>query len=322
MCIDAEGNSLPLAGYIHIPLGILYYEENNLNLARQHLLKGMEYGQQLGVATGVVTSGGIALAQLQQALGEADEALATIAEISHLAAQSNLEIVKSIAEAVRADIHIKQGNIPAAERWIESAGISPLDTPQPFLEGKFFTFVRLLIAQNRLDDAAVLFENLEGFAQESGRQRSKITVYILNALAYKVRGCIKESLILLEKAIRLAAPEGYRRAFLDEGQPMIDLLPKVRPIAHEFVDQLLEDAKTEPGLQVPSVLAQPLIEPLSERELEILRFAAEGLSNQEIAEKLIISIGTVKSHMHNIFGKLGVKSRTQAVAQAREFELL
>jgi LuxR family maltose regulon positive regulatory protein len=96
----------------------------------------------------------------------------------------------------------------------------------------------------------------------------------------------------------------------------------VRQISQEFVDQLLEDTKTELGLRTPSAIIQPLVEPLSERELEILNLVAEGLSNREIAERLIISVGTVKSHMHNIYGKLEVRGRTQAIARAREINLI
>jgi LuxR family maltose regulon positive regulatory protein len=255
-------------------------------------------------------------------MGEADEALATIAEIRQLASQFNLGYVNRMAAGVEADILLKQGNIPTAARWVASAGLSPSDTPNPFQEGEYFTYARMLIAQNMLDDAEILLDNFERFAQEGGRQRSLITVYILQALTQQAKGRGKEALILLEKAIQLAAPEGYRRAFLDEGQPVMELLPKIRVTSQDFVDQLLKDAEAEPGLRLPFALSQPLVEPLSERELEILKLVAEGLSNREIAERLIISVGTVKSHVHNIYGKLEVRGRTQAIARAREIGLI
>lgn len=321
-CVDTRGKPLPLAGYAHIPMGILCYEANDLELARHHLLKGMEYGEQLGVVTGVTTSGGIALAQLQQAKGEADAALATIAKIRQLASQFTLAYIDIMAAGVEADILLKQGNIEAAARWEKTAGLSPSDIPNPFREAEYFTYARLLLAQNQLNAAERLLDNFESFAHEGGRQRSLISVYILQALNQQNYGRSKQAIIPLEKALHLAAPEGYRRAFLDEGQPLINLLPKVRHLASDFVDQLLEDVQHEPRLEVPSSLIQPLVEPLSERELEILQFVADGLTNQEIAERLFLSVGTVKAHLHNIYGKLEVRGRTQAIARAREVNLI
>ena len=321
-CVDEDGNPLPLAGYIHVPLGMLYYESNDLELARQHLLKGMEFGEQLGIVTGVYTSSGIGLAQLQQATGKAEQALATIAKISQLALQFSLEYVKNMAAAVQADILLKHGNIQAAVRWADSAGLSHSDMPNSVREVEYFTYARLLLVQNKLKEAEILLTNFEHFAQGGDRQRSLITVYILQALTQKAHGHRKKALNLLEKAILLAVPEGYRRAFLDEGQPLIDLLPSVHHLTPAFVDQLLDDAQAEPGLHRPSNLEQLFVEQLSKRELEILQHVAEGLSNKEIAERLFLSVGTVKAHLHNIYGKLGVSGRTQAIAQAREVNLI
>jgi LuxR family maltose regulon positive regulatory protein len=227
-----------------------------------------------------------------------------------------------MAAGVEADILIKGGNIEAAARWAEGAGLSPSDMPNPMREAEYFTYARLLLAKNQLDDVEMLLANFEGFAEGGGRLRSLITIYILQALTQQAYGRTKQALMPLEKALPLAAPEGYSRAFLDEGQPVIDLLPKVRHLAPGFIDQLLEDARHAPGLLGPSPSAQPLVEPLSERELEILQLVSDGLSNREIAEKLILSVGTVKAHLHNVYGKLEVRGRTQAVARAREIDLI
>jgi len=303
-------------------MGILCYEANDLALAREHLQRGVEYGQQLGVLTGVASSSMISLAQLQQALGEAEAALATIAEVRQLAAQFNLGYVDFMAAGVEADILMKQGNLAAAARWAETAGLSPADAPNPLREGDYFTYARLLLAQKRLAEADTLLTNYEQFAHGGGRMRSLITVYILQALLQQARGNGKQAHARLGMALRLAAPEGYRRAFLDQGQSLIDLLPKARHLAPGFVDQLLGDAEVESHIQMPSLLAQPLVEPLSDRELEVLRLVSEGLSNREIAERMIIGVGTVKTHLQNIYGKLEVRGRTRAVARARELDLI
>jgi LuxR family maltose regulon positive regulatory protein len=282
----------------------------------------MELGEQLGVVTGVATGGGMALAQLQQAVGDADAALTTIDEVLQTASQYNLGYVEGMAAGAKADILLKQGNIAAAERWAETAGISSSSMPNPIQEGNYLVYARLLIAQNRLEEADELLVNFEHYANAGGRQRSLITVNILQALVCQAKGRTKEALGCLENALNMAAPEGYRRAFLDEGQPLIDLLPKVRHHAPGFVDQLLEDTEDEPGLTKPTSMAQPLVEPLSARELEVLKLVADGLTNQEIAERLVLSVGTVKAHLHNIYGKLEVRGRTQAISRSRELDLI
>ena len=122
-----------------------------------------------------------------------------------------------------------------------------------------------------------------------------------------------------------AAPGDYYRAFLDEEDQLLDPLPDLRHLAPDFVDQLLayagrDQADTDITTKFPA--AQPLVEPLSERELEVLRLIAAGLTNREIAQELVIAIGTVKRHINNLYGKLGVHSRTQATARARDLRLI
>jgi LuxR family maltose regulon positive regulatory protein len=189
-------------------------------------------------------------------------------------------------------------------------------------EGEYFTYARLLLAQKRPAEAQTLLASLERYARSGGLVRSLIMVCILQALAHQALGRKEEALARLGEAVRLAAPEGYRRAFLDEGQVVLGLLPGVRHLAPQFVDSLLGRAPASLSRGKLAPREQPLIEPLSERQLEVLGLLAEGRSNQEIAEKLFISVGTVKTHVHNFCGKLAVGSRTQAAAQARELGLL
>jgi LuxR family maltose regulon positive regulatory protein len=119
----------------------------------------------------------------------------------------------------------------------------------------------------------------------------------------------------------LAAPEGYRRAFLDDGRPVLGLLPRVRHAAPRFVDELIAGAGME-GRPPAGAPAQPLAEPLSKRELEVLGLVVAGLTNREIAERLFITVGTVKTHVHHIYGKLGVSDRAKAIARTRELDLI
>ena len=149
----------------------------------------------------------------------------------------------------------------------------------------------------------------------------------LKALALQARGESTAALVPLAKSLALAQPAGYVRTFVDEGAPMARLLRQAaaRGIAPEYTARLLAALGPYPGDEVaPGTPPGPagLVEPLSERELEVLQLVATGLTNREIAGELVVAIGTVKAHVHNITGKLGARNRTEAVARAREFRLL
>jgi LuxR family maltose regulon positive regulatory protein len=161
---------------------------------------------------------------------------------------------------------------------------------------------------------------------------SAIEILSLQALALQARGDLTAALAALTSALALAAPEGYIRLFVDEGAPMAALLREAhaRGIIPVYVAQLLaafsrtegRGLRTESIHSVLSPQSSALVEPLSERELEVLRLIADGHSNQSIADRLIIAVGTVKKHINNIYGKLDVQSRTQALARARALHLL
>ena len=154
-----------------------------------------------------------------------------------------------------------------------------------------------------------------------------IEFFVLHALAYQAQNDTKTAVASLEQALKLAEPEGYVRVFIEEGKPMANLLSAAiaQGIMPDYTGKLLiffesgAEKKTEKS-HLPS--DQPLIEPLSERELEVLRLIAQGLSNREICERLFIAMSTVKGHNRRIFGKLDVQRRTEAVARARELGLL
>jgi LuxR family maltose regulon positive regulatory protein len=160
---------------------------------------------------------------------------------------------------------------------------------------------------------------------------SRIEILVLKALAQQASGDLLAALDTLAWAISLAAPQGYVRLFLDEGPPMLTLLSQVgetEPTLQDYVQKLLAHAHVAPGAPSASSLdterskKQPLVEPLSERELEVLHLMASGASNEEIADQLVIAMGTAKRHVSNILAKLTVSNRTQAVARAREVGLM
>jgi len=223
---------------------------------------------------------------------------------------------------------LKLGNVEAAARWAETSGLSPTDPPAFLREAEHFTYARVLLAQNRPAEARTLLDQYERFARKGERYRSLITICILQARVRQALGHDEQAYACLEEALRLAAPEGYARAFLDEGQSILKLLPPVRHVAPAFVDALIaapgaeHQGAREAHPEHPDARPPSLIEPLTDRELEVLQLVASGMSNGEIAGRLIITVGTVKTHVHNICGKLAVRSRTQAVARARELALI
>jgi len=320
-CADARGNRLPLAGNAHTGLGLIYYDLNELDQARKHLAQGVELGRLLGLSSGRVEAE-FKLAQIQHLMGETETARASVAGVRRSTAQVHLAVLDSLVGAWEADFELRLGNVDAAVRWAESAGLLPTDSPDFSREAEYVTYARVLLAQKRPAEARTLLANLERYARSSGLVRSLITVCILQAAAHQALGQKEEALARLEEAVCLAAPEGYRRAFLDEGSAVLAVLPDVRRFAPEFIDSLLASTPVELSREKLVHYKQPLIEPLSEREVEVLGLMAEGLSNQEIAAKLFISVGTVKTHVHNICGKLAAGSRTQATAQARQLGLL
>ncbi|UCC64332.1 MAG: hypothetical protein JSV36_04555, partial [Anaerolineae bacterium] len=320
--VGPRGKPLPLAGQAHVVLGMIAYDRNELASAREHLAQGVELSRQFGPTSGAFQAA-FKLAWIQELSGEREAALAAASATRQAASQLNLPLLDAYVAACEADFFLRLGDVKAAARWAETAELSPADAPQFAREGEHFTLARLLLAQDRLVEARALLVNLEQFARARGLRRSLLTVHILHAQAERSLGQEAEALACLENALHLAAPAGYLRPFLDEGPAVRDLLPRLRHAVPAFVDHVLAAYSDEWPMPLPSAPpSSALVEPLSQRELEVLGLVAQGLTNREIAERLFISVGTVKTHVHNIYGKLGVRGRTQAAAQARELGLL
>jgi LuxR family maltose regulon positive regulatory protein len=183
---------------------------------------------------------------------------------------------------------------------------------------EYSVLTRVLIAQGRSDEASRLLARLLEMTEAAGAVSYVIETLVLQALALQAQGKNDLALTVLERALSFAEPEGYVRTFIDEGAPMAALLRTAvsRGIALDYVSKLLAAFRE---VAFPSA---SLIEALSERELEVLRLLAAGLSNREIGAELFLAVGTVKKHTSNIYGKLNVSKRTQAVARARELGLV
>jgi LuxR family maltose regulon positive regulatory protein len=303
----------------------MHYEANELLRARRHLHKGLALNEQMALST-VTFMGRTLLAQIQQARGETQAALATIQETCQPITEENAERWTVLsAKAVEADLLLKQGNLIAVTRWAQSMGMSPTDTPTYVRMSIYAAYARLLLAQDRPGEAQALLKRLERAAQNDGLHGSLVSIHALQAQAHQALGQNDQALTYLKRALLLAAPEDYCRSLLDEGPPLAELLFKVQARLGEavdpvFVNNLLQAFKTE--LAYTPVQSSPLVEPLTDREVEVLQLIVAGLSNREIATELYLAMGTVKKHITNIYGKLGVKRRAQAIARARELNLL
>ncbi|MBS1788338.1 MAG: helix-turn-helix transcriptional regulator [Acidobacteria bacterium] len=313
--LDVRGNPAPVAGMVYVPLGMLYYEINDLERARHYLTTGIELCRQMGTVYYALV-GQRTLAKLYYAQGGIEAMWETLAAARNLAANSeNARRIRKIA-AVTAELQLRLGHVTAAALTLADLPTEARDRS----EQENLTYARLLLAQGRAEAAQQLLSQIEESAQRQGRLNSLITIYLLQALTCRALNRTDAAIDYLGQAISLAAPEGYRRMFLDEGAEMTQLLSHLRQTAPAFVGNLLETfSKEQPLSTKPS---QNLIEPLSKTQLAILRLVADGLSNRDIAARLTITEGTTKWHLNQIFGKLNVASRTQAIAQARQFNLI
>jgi ATP/maltotriose-dependent transcriptional regulator MalT len=332
MQVGPEGTlALVHPGYC-FGLGELCYEWNDLDTAERLLEQGREalHGP-LTLAGDANAQGYATLACLQQARNKPASALTLMEEFVRLAQTRQFVPAQlAAAEAVRARLALMQGHLAAAVRWAEASGLSAEDDPSYPREREYLTFVRVRIAQGRrelagpfLAEALRLLERLQADAEAKARLDSLMEILVLRALAlFAVEAHRRHALTALERALLLGEQEGYIRLFVDEGEPMVAMLRQAyaRGIAPDYVVTLLSALGEQTGA-APS-RAFPLVEPLTERELAVLRLLVRGLSNAEIARELIITVGTVKRHVNSIYGKLGVQSRTQAVARAQALHFL
>ncbi len=293
-------------------------ERDDLQAATQHLLTGKELGERTGFPPNR-TRWCVAMARIQEAQGDLDGALDLLDEAERRYVPDFSPNVRPVA-AVKARVWVAHGRLGEALGWARAQGLSIQDDLTYLREFEHITFGRVLLAGRAMPDAMRLLERLVRAADDAVRIGSVIEILVLHALAHEMRGDIAAALVPLERALTLAEPEGYVRIFVDEGLPMAALLEAAakRRIAPDYTRQLLTAlGKAEHKTPVK----QDLIEPLSERELDVLRLLGTDLDGPEIARHLTVSLNTVRTHTKNLYAKLGVNSRRAAVRRAEELEL-
>ena len=323
------------AADMHVGMSGLYYERNELNIAEQHLLKSKELGEFNGLPKNPYRWR-VAMAQIRETQGNLDGALDLLDEAEKLYMGDFSPNVRPIS-ALKARVWVKQGKLEKALDWARTQKLSIEEEPSYLREFEQITFARILLSQHQSDhsisllhDAMGLLERLLKAAEEGGRIGSVIEILTLQALAHQMQEDIPAALPSLERALKLAEPEGYMRIFIDEGSSVAELIREAnaRGITPNYTRKLLSAFELEDqGLDVetaPSAapVSTSLIEPLSQRELDILRLFKTELSGPEIAHELVIALSTVRTHTKSIYSKLNVNDRRAAVKRAAELNLI
>jgi LuxR family maltose regulon positive regulatory protein len=313
------------AADMHVGMSELFRERNDLDAARQHLLRSQELGEHIGLPQNRYRWR-VTMAQIREAEGDLNGALDLLDEAGRLYVSDYFPNVRPIA-ALKARVWIAQGKLSEAWGWAREHGLSAADDVSYVHEFEHITLARVLVAQGMRDrvdhtlgEATDLLERLLEAAEQGGRMGSVIEILVVQALAHHAADDPAAALASLGRAIVLAEPEGYVRVF-DEGPPigaLLKLAAKQRD-AQSYVRRLLAAVVTAEGR---AEVAQALIEPLSERELEVLRLLGSDLGGPDIARELVVSLSTVRTHTKNIYAKLGVNSRRAAIRRAAELDLL
>jgi LuxR family maltose regulon positive regulatory protein len=304
-----ENSQAAHAGLAHVGLAQVLYERDELTAALDHATRGVTLCRQLAFTPPLAT-GLAVLARIRHARGDAAGARESMAEAGQAGLSPQVVALLNPVPAQRARLQLAQGDVAAAARWTTAAGLSPDDEPDYPQEPAYLVLVRVLLAHDDPGPALTLLQRLLDAAASQGRTGSIIEIQALRALALAAAGDHAGALGALTEALTLAAPQGYVRVFADEGAPMRALLarlPAARP------GQQSAARRTGPGY---------LAEPLTDRELEVLRLLATGRSNQRIARDLVVALDTVKKHVTHVLAKLGATNRTEAAARARQLGLI
>jgi LuxR family maltose regulon positive regulatory protein len=324
-------------------LALLYHETGNAEAFTQHWHGAEELGQHTTLVDWSYRWR-VAQARLKQAEGDFDAALDLLDEAKRVYVKNPVPALRPI-EALKAQVYLKQGRLIKAQGWARERGLSPADEVNYLHEFEYITLARILVAESSNQPASELLERLRQAAEAQDRLGSVIEISIVQALVHRAQGSTSAAYTALDRALTLAGPEGYVRVFVDEGEEMRLLMADFRLLIEkqnqreghkpiEYVTKLLAAFAPQPIPQseirnqqhlhrvADAVQVSEMLDPLSPRELEVLRLIEQGFSNQEIADRLFLALSTVKGYTRTLFEKLQVQRRTEAVVRARELGLL
>jgi ATP/maltotriose-dependent transcriptional regulator MalT len=310
---------------MHVGMSEVHRERDDLPAAAQHLLRSQELGEHTGLPQNRYRWR-VAMARIRQAEGDLDGALDLLNEAERQYVGDFFPNVRPVP-ALKARARVAQGELGEALGWVREQGLSFDDNLSYLREFEHITLARILLAryaaeraERPIQEATRLLEGLLRAAEEGERTGSVIEILVLQALARQAQDDVPAAVASLRRALTLAEPEGYVRIFADEGPPMAALLKVAakQGTAPGYVRRLLAAVSTTGD---GALANQGLIDPLSQRELDVLRLLGTDLGGPEIARELIVSLNTVRTHTKNIYAKLGVNNRRAAVRRARELDL-
>jgi len=321
---------------MYVGMSQIACERGNLEAATQHLLRSHELGEHTGLPQNPYRWR-VAMARIRESQGDLAGALTLLDEAQRVYLGDFLPNVRPVP-ALRARLLAAQGNVGEALGWAREQDLSVDDNLTYIREFEHITLAKVLLARyttdgdkSPLNEATRLLQRLLSAADAGGRTGNGIEILVLQALTHHAGGDTPGALAPLERALTLAEPEGYVQVFVGEGPPMTSLLKAVarRRAGWEYVRRLLA-ACTHDGATVPvetpvgqaGRVSVGLVEPLSERELDVLRLLATDLDGPDIARQLFVSVNTMRTHTKSIYAKLGVNSRRAAVRRAEERGLL
>jgi LuxR family maltose regulon positive regulatory protein len=311
-------------------MGELLLERDDLEASERQLTLGTELVERAGERE-ILARGQVTLSRVKWARGDAEGALKLAYEAERLARKSGSPQAIAGAAFWKARLHLMRNDLRAAASELERASDVD-DVPRSTQDAERISQARLLVAREDHDEALQMLNRLRETAEAADKRGNVVEVLTLQALVVRAREEKGRALDVMGRALALAEPEGYVRTFVDEGPPMAELLSEVleaqqrgrpdslRRVPAHYLRKLL--AALERDVTGTARPATDLPEALSARELEVLQLIAAGKSNRRIASELFVSVGTVKTHLNNLYRKLDSHSRTQAVARARDLELL
>jgi LuxR family maltose regulon positive regulatory protein len=317
-----------MVGWVLAVWGELLAELDNLDVALEKVCKGVAQTER-GRDVAMLTWSYLCLTRVLFSRGDLAGAQQIVTETEKIARESIVpDWVANMMAVWRVRIWLAQGKLDATLQWVENRELHPDSHPTYVGALLDMALARILVAREQYQDAIGLLARLVEPAETGGHVSRATETLTLQALAFQAQGDTTQAVGRLERALAIARPGGFIRTFVDEGPPMARLLYEAlsREIAPDYVRQLLAAFPSAEPEQAEATSSQvpetDLIEPLSERELEVLELIAQGLTNREIASRLFLSLNTVKAHTRNLYGKLGVHSRTQAVAKAQALGVL
>src|ERR671910_602329 len=321
---------LPAVGRVRIAMGELHYERDELDPSERELTLGTELAERAGELE-ILVRGQVALSRARRARGDTECALKLAHEAERLTRDSGAPQAIVGAALWKARLHLMRDEPQVAASDLERAS-SVSDVPRSTRDSERISLARLLIAREDYDEALQLLDRLREAAQAADRRGNVIEILVLQAMALRAGEEKIRAMDVMGQALALGEPEGYVRTFVDEGPAMVVLLyetlearqrgrldPANKVPVHYFRKLIAVLERDVTGTALPAT-GPP--EPLSERELEVLQLIAVGKSNRRIATELFVSVGTVKTHINNVYRKLDAHSRTHAVARARELNLI